>query len=49
VAYAWWHVSAAQGNDKAAKYRDALEKEMNPSQLLKARGLSKVYYPKHET
>jgi TPR repeat protein len=48
VAYAWWNVSAAQGNDKAAKNRDALEKEMTPSQLLKARGLSKVYYPKYE-
>lgn len=47
VAYAWLNVSAAQGNETARKYRDSIQKEIPPSQLLKALELSKVYCEKY--
>jgi len=40
-AYKWGNLAAANGNEKGAKLRDMLEKEMTPSQIEKAQDLSR--------
>ena len=39
--YAWSNISAAKGNDDAAKYRDALESIMSPQQIADAQKRTK--------
>lgn len=42
MAYVWWNVSAANGNDAARENRDALERGLDKSQLKQAQKLSKL-------
>ena len=46
-ACAWLNISVAQGNEVAHIDRDSIQKELTPSQLLKALELSQVYYYKY--
>jgi TPR repeat protein len=47
LAYVWWNIAAAQGNEGASQNRSFLEKEMTPDQIAKAQKLSKEYYAKY--
>jgi uncharacterized protein len=39
LAYAWFTLSIAQGNQEAARSRDVLARRMSPSQLTEAQKL----------
>ena len=47
LAYAWYNVSASQGNEQATKNRGLIEKEMTPNQIAEAQKLSKELYSKY--
>jgi TPR repeat protein len=47
LAYAWYNVSASQGNEQATKNRGIIEKDMTPDQIAEAQKLSKEYYAKY--
>lgn len=41
----WFHLSSAQGNEEAAKYRALVEKTMTPEQIAEAQKLAKEWKP----
>jgi TPR repeat protein len=47
LAYVWWNIAAAQGNESAANNRGIIEKDMTSNQIAKAQKLSKEYYAKY--
>jgi TPR repeat protein len=47
MAYVWWNIAAAQGNESAANNRGIIEKDMTSNQIAKAQKLSKEYYAKY--
>ena len=46
TAYMWFSLSAAQGNKKAAEYRDSLAKRMTAAQIAEARKRASEWKPK---
>jgi TPR repeat protein len=46
-AYAWWNISAAQGDKYSAKYRDEISFYMTKSQIEKAQELSESLYERY--
>ena len=46
IAYMWRNLAAAQGNEEVKKAREALEKEMTPSQIAEGQRLSREWKPK---
>jgi TPR repeat protein len=46
-AYAWYSVAAANGSVNAAGRRDALARELTPSQLEKGQGLARIYFSQY--
>ncbi len=47
MAYVWWNIAAAHGNESAANNRGIIEKDMTPNQIAEAQKLSKEYYAKY--
>jgi uncharacterized protein len=45
-AYMWSNLAAAQGNENAKNFRDALEKTMTPAEIAEAQKLSREWRPK---
>jgi uncharacterized protein len=46
LAHMWFNLSAAQGNQEAAKRRDDLATQMTPAQIAKAQQLAREWKPK---
>ncbi len=46
-SYAWYNISAAQGDEDASKGRDVVAKKLSLEALAKAQELSKEYYKKY--
>jgi TPR repeat protein len=40
-AYMWWNIAASTGNESAVYNREAVEKDMTPSQIEKAQDLAR--------
>jgi len=45
-AHMWFSLSAAQGDQDAAKYRDHVAKLMTPAQIAEAQKLAREWQPK---
>ena len=45
-AQMWYTLGEANGNKKAAEFRDALAKQMTPAQIAKAQKLAREWKPK---
>ena len=45
-AHMWFNLSAAQGNQDAAKNRDNIAKRMTPAQIAEAQKLAREWQPK---
>ena len=41
IAYAWFNLAAAQGNERAAKNKDMVQESMTPAQVAEGQKLSR--------
>lgn len=46
LAYMWWNLGAAGGNENGGKNRDIVATRMTPAQIAEAQRLSREWKPK---
>ena len=47
MAYVWYNIAAAQGDDDAEKKRDAVAAKLDAASLAEAQKLSKEYFKRY--